>query len=67
MDEIQAGALPATRHLADPELVALANRLYGGLAFEPEIEKIVNRLEARLATHSPSSMARPNRPVEVSR
>ena len=28
VDEIGAGALPATRHLADPALVALANRLY---------------------------------------
>lgn len=28
VDEIHAGALPATRHLADPTLVALANRLY---------------------------------------
>ena len=28
VDEIHAGALPATRHLADPVLVALANRLY---------------------------------------
>jgi len=28
VEEIRAGAKPATRHLADPALVALANRLY---------------------------------------
>jgi CO dehydrogenase maturation factor len=121
VDEIHAGALPATRHLADPALVALANRLYAearirdvlvvlnriadaetertlrraleaagvsvsgvvgedpgltrawlmegvlhGRALEREIEQIVNRLEARLATDSPSGMARPRWPVEVS-
>ena len=121
VDEIHAGALPATRHLADPALVALANRLYAearirdvlvvlnriadretdrtlrralegagvsvsgvvhedpaltrawlmeealdGRALEPEIERIVDRLEARLAAHSVSGTSRPSRPVEVS-
>ncbi|MEX1169766.1 MAG: P-loop NTPase [Chloroflexota bacterium] len=28
VEEIRAGAMPATRHLADPALVAMANRLY---------------------------------------
>ena len=37
VDEIHAGALPATRHLADPGLVALANRLYA----EPRIRDVV--------------------------
>lgn len=121
VDEIHAGAMPATRHLADPGLVALANRLYAeprirdvvvvlnrvadpqtertlraalesagvsvsgvvredpglrqawlmeealdGRVLEPEIEQIVDRLEARLGAFSRSIRAHPSRPVEVS-
>lgn len=121
VDEIHAGALPATRHLADAALVALANRLYAearirdvlvvlnrvpdpetertlrgaldaagvsvsgvvheerdlarawlmetaldGRALEPEIEPIVDRLEARLVTHATMDIPRLSQPVEVS-
>jgi len=121
VDEIHAGVLPATRHLADAALVALANHLYAeprirdvlvvlnrvpdpdtertlrraldaagvsasgvvredpgltrawlmeaaldGRALEPEIERIVDRLEALLVTPSTWATARPHQSVEVS-
>lgn len=51
----------------DPGLARawLMGEALDGRALEPEIEQIVDRLETRLAKHSPSGMARPSRPVEV--
>lgn len=46
VDEIHGGSLPATRHLADPELVALANRLYAQARVR-DVLVILNRIADR--------------------
>jgi CO dehydrogenase nickel-insertion accessory protein CooC1 len=66
VDQIRAGALPATRHLDNAELVALANRLYEQATIKGVLfllNKIDNRetertLRKALATHGIYAQAR---------
>jgi wyosine [tRNA(Phe)-imidazoG37] synthetase (radical SAM superfamily)/CO dehydrogenase nickel-insertion accessory protein CooC1 len=43
VDRIHEGALPATRHLADPDLVAVANRLYSRARIR-DVFVVVNKI-----------------------